>query len=296
MGDPLESLARGSSAAYHRHSMCATLERLIEPGASRRNYWRRLLQNRHLIAHMAWSDILVRYKQTYLGLGWAIVQPLMSIIIFTLVFDRLARLPSVGDAPYPLVVFAGLLPWNFFAQAMTLIPNSARDRARAHHRGAVPTPRAAAEVARGRRPQRVDLVRHLAVRPARLRLPARLALLRVPVLHAVRRSHGARGRAVDRRPERALSRLRLPRAVSAAARHVHLARRLRDDHRARQVALPLLANPLVDVIDGARWSLFRGGAPVHLEATLLSFSIVLALVWGGLWFFRRAEGTLADHI
>ena len=86
------------------------MERVIEPGAARRNYWRRLLQNRHLIAHMAWSDILVRYKQTYLGLGWAIVQPLMSIIIFTLVFDRLAQLPSVGDAPYPLIVYDGLLP------------------------------------------------------------------------------------------------------------------------------------------------------------------------------------------
>jgi lipopolysaccharide transport system permease protein len=55
-------------------------------------------------------------------------------------------------------------------------------------------------------------------------------------------------------------------------------------------------NPLVNVIDGSRWSLFRGAANPHIEAMIVSFSLVLLLLWGGLWFFRRAEGTLADHI
>ena len=111
---------RGGGASV----IVAPMERIIEPGASQRDYWRELWQRRGLITHMAWSDIVVRYKQTYLGLAWALFQPVVSVIVFTLVFSRLARLPSVGGAPYPLMVFGAVLPWQLFATGLTSVANS----------------------------------------------------------------------------------------------------------------------------------------------------------------------------
>ena len=272
------------------------MERVIEPGASRRGYWRSLMQNRHLIAHMAWSDILVRYKQTYLGLGWAIVQPLMSIIIFTLVFDRLARLPSVGSAPYPLVVFAGLLPWQFFAQSVTSVSISLI---------------AERELITGVQfPRLVLPLKSIAVAAHNMLISCVILVIGLlaygylpdwhilffPIFLAFA----------------GLSALAVGLWISV------LNVRYRDFHYLVPYLLQLglyispvgfstdivpqkwrflySLNPMVNVIDGSRWSLFRGAANPHLEAMILSFALVLVVLWGGLWFFRRAEGTLADHI
>jgi lipopolysaccharide transport system permease protein len=84
---------------------------------------RELWQHRELLYFLIWRDIKVRYKQTVLGASWAILQPLMMMVVFTIFLGRLANLPS-GDVPYPLFVFAGLLPWTFFASALTQASNS----------------------------------------------------------------------------------------------------------------------------------------------------------------------------
>ena len=82
----------------------------IEPGVSAKRYWRDLWQRRGLVTQLAWRDFLVRYKQTYLGMAWAVVQPVVSMVVFTFVFGGLANMPPVGDAPYPIMVFAGSCP------------------------------------------------------------------------------------------------------------------------------------------------------------------------------------------
>jgi lipopolysaccharide transport system permease protein len=92
-------------------------EIIIEAGKSERHYWRDVWRYRELFYFLAWRDILVRYKQTVIGLAWTLVRPLFTIIVFTLIFGRLARLPSEG-APYSTLVLVGMIPWQFFASAV----------------------------------------------------------------------------------------------------------------------------------------------------------------------------------
>jgi lipopolysaccharide transport system permease protein len=99
-------------------------ELVIEAGRTERNYWRDLWRYRELFYILAWRDILVRYKQTVLGVAWAIVRPLLTMIVFTLIFGKLAKLPSEGAAPYAIMVYAAMLPWQFFANSLSEASNS----------------------------------------------------------------------------------------------------------------------------------------------------------------------------
>jgi lipopolysaccharide transport system permease protein len=93
-------------------------ELVIEAGKTERHYWKDLWRYRELMYFLAWRDILVRYKQTVIGVAWALIRPLLTMIIFTIVFGKLAKLPA-GDTPYAILVFAGMLPWMFFANAFS---------------------------------------------------------------------------------------------------------------------------------------------------------------------------------
>ena len=98
-------------------------ELILEPGRTERQYWRDLWRYRELFCFLAWRDILVRYKQTVVGVAWAVIRPLLTMLVLTIVFGRLAKMPS-GGAPYPIMVFCALLPWQFFATAMAESGNS----------------------------------------------------------------------------------------------------------------------------------------------------------------------------
>lgn len=97
---------------------------IIEPGRSTRHYWSDLWSYRELFYFLAWRDILVRYKQTAIGVAWALIRPFLTMVIFTLVFGQIAGLPSKGNAPYAVMVFAALLPWQLFANALGDAGNS----------------------------------------------------------------------------------------------------------------------------------------------------------------------------
>src|ERR1700688_3310767 len=99
-------------------------ELIIEPGRTEKNYWRDLWRYRELFYFLAWRDILVRYKQTVIGLAWALIGPLLTMVAFTLVFGKIAKLPSDGSAPYSVLVYAAMLPWLFFASSVTDSSNS----------------------------------------------------------------------------------------------------------------------------------------------------------------------------
>ena len=94
-------------------------EVVLEPGRAEQNYWRDLWRYRELFHVLAWRDVAVRYKQTAVGVMWAVIRPFVTMVILTVVFGRIAGLPSEGAAPYPLMVFAGMLPWTFFATALS---------------------------------------------------------------------------------------------------------------------------------------------------------------------------------
>lgn len=98
-------------------------ELIIEAGRTERQYWRDLWRYRELFYFLAWRDILVRYKQTAIGIGWALIRPFLTMIVFTVVFGRIAKLPSEG-VPYPILVFSAMLPWQFFANALSESSNS----------------------------------------------------------------------------------------------------------------------------------------------------------------------------
>jgi lipopolysaccharide transport system permease protein len=89
-------------------------ELIIEAGHAERHYWRDLWRYRELFQVLAWRDVSVRYKQTIIGAAWALIRPFLTMVVFTIVFGKLANLPPDGTAPYALMVFAGLLPWTFF--------------------------------------------------------------------------------------------------------------------------------------------------------------------------------------
>lgn len=97
---------------------------IIEPGRSEKNYWKDIWSFRELFYILSWRDIKVRYKQTVIGLGWSVIRPLLTTIIFTFVFSRVAKLSAPGGVPYSIVVFAGMLPWQFFANALSEASNS----------------------------------------------------------------------------------------------------------------------------------------------------------------------------
>ena len=90
---------------------------VIEAGRSEKNYWKDLWRYRELFYFLSWRDVLVRYKQTVIGIAWSVIRPFLTMVVFTIVFGKLAKLPSEG-IPYPLLVFTALLPWQFFANSL----------------------------------------------------------------------------------------------------------------------------------------------------------------------------------
>src|SRR5215203_6377504 len=95
----------------------------IEAGRTERHYWRDLWRYRELFYFLVWRDLLVRYKQTVVGVAWSLIRPLLTMLVLTLVFGKFGRMPS-GGVPYPILVFCGMLPWQFFSSALSESGNS----------------------------------------------------------------------------------------------------------------------------------------------------------------------------
>ena len=101
-----------------------SFEVFIEPGRAERTYWKDLWRYRELFYILSWRDIKVRYKQTVIGVVWSVLRPLLTMLIFTFVFGRVANFRATEDIEYSLLVFAGLLPWQFFSTGLSEASNS----------------------------------------------------------------------------------------------------------------------------------------------------------------------------
>jgi len=99
-------------------------ELIIEAGRTEKHYWADLWRYRELFYILSWRDIKVRYKQTVIGAAWSIIRPLLTMIVFTVIFGKIANLPSEGAAPYAIMVYAAMLPWQFFSNALSESSNS----------------------------------------------------------------------------------------------------------------------------------------------------------------------------
>ena len=96
---------------------------IIEPGKGIKQYWADLWRYRELFYFLAWRDILVRYKQTVIGVAWSVIRPVLTMAVFSFIFGRLAKFPSEG-VPYPILVFAAMLPWQLFSNSLSESSNS----------------------------------------------------------------------------------------------------------------------------------------------------------------------------
>ena len=113
-----------SSTTNKKNNNAESWDLVLKPGRAEKNYWKDIWRYRELFYILSWRDIKVRYKQTVLGAAWSIIRPLLTTIIFTIVFSKIAKLSNPGNAPYALMVFAGMLPWQFFSNALSESSNS----------------------------------------------------------------------------------------------------------------------------------------------------------------------------
>jgi lipopolysaccharide transport system permease protein len=255
---------------------------------------RELWDQRELVYFLAWRDIKVRYKQTALGASWAILQPVFAMLVFSIFFGRLGRIPSDG-LPYPLWSFAGLVPWTFFAQGLTQAANSLVVSQNLLRK--VYFPRLAIPIA--------------TVLSAALDLAlAFVVLIGLMFYYGVHPT----GRAIWVLP---LAVLAFVTALGAGIWFAALSVRYRDVRYvvpflvqfwlfATPIAYPssllpahwrvlYAINPMTGVVEGFRWSLLGTNTAPGLMVAVSAMTALVVLV-GGAFYFRRVERTFADLV
>jgi lipopolysaccharide transport system permease protein len=272
----------------------AAPELVLEAGRADDHYWRDLWRYRELLGFLAWRDIKVRYKQTVLGAAWALLQPAITLVVFTFVFGRLARMPS-GNVPYPLLVMAGLLPWQLFANALSSASGSLVSNT--HLISKVYFPRLVVPLSA----LAVALIDFLIVGGLYVALCAwwgfwpdwRVLLLPVWVGFALLAAFGAglwlTALTVRFRDFRFIVPFLLQ--VGVFLSPVGFSTSNLPSWR-----LVFSLNPMVAVIDGFRWCLLRGSPPLYVPELLIGGAVTAGLLVSGLWYFRRTERSFADVI
>ena len=269
---------------------------VIEPGRQELNYWRDLWRYRELFYVLAWRDVAVRYKQTVIGAGWALIRPFLTMVVFTVIFGRIAKLPSDGTAPYPLMVFAGMLPWSFFSAGLSDAANSLIANASLISKVYFPrliVPTAAIVVALA------DFLVTFVIligMMAWYRFAPGWPIVALPIfiLLAVVFSIGPAvwisALNVTYRDFRVIVPfiVQLGLYVSPVGFSSNIV--------PEQWRLVYSLNPMVGVIDGFRWCLLGGQSPLHLPGLAMSLAVAALVLWFGIRRFRKTEASFADLI
>jgi lipopolysaccharide transport system permease protein len=271
-------------------------ELIIEAGRTERQYWRDIWRYRELFYFLAWRDILVRYKQTVIGMAWALIRPFLTMIVFTVVFGKLAKLPTEGGAPYPILVFAAMLPWQFFANSLSecsssLITNANLISKVYFPRLIVPT---SAVV--------VSFVDFLISGMILLGLMAwydfvptwRIITLPFFIAIAFIASMGAGLWLASLNVQYRDFRYIVPFVVQFGLYISPVG--FSSSVVPEKWRLLYSLNPIVGVIDGFRWAIIGGESHLYLPGLLLSLALVIISLIGGIWYFRKMERTFADVI
>jgi lipopolysaccharide transport system permease protein len=273
-----------------------TYELIIEPGRAERHYWRDLWNYRELFSVLARRDISVRYKQTVIGASWALIRPLLTVVIFTVVFGNLAKLPSDGATPYALMVFAGMLPWSFFSTALADASSSIVSNANLISKVYFPrliVPIAAVMTAF------VDFLISFAVLVGLLLwyqfIPGwNILLLPAFMLTACLASLGIGAWITALNVKYRDFRYAIPFILQLSLYLSPVGFSSSMIPEAWRLLYSL--NPMVGVIDGFRWCLLGGESQLYLPGVGLSFCVTMLLLWVGLRQFRRMEKSFADLI
>jgi len=270
-------------------------ELIIEAGRTERQYWQDIWRYRELFYFLAWRDILVRYKQTIIGIAWALIRPLLTMLVFTIVFGNLAKLPSEG-APYPIMVFAGMLPWQFFANALaecsnSLISNSNLISKVYFPRLIIP---ASAVI--------VSFVDFMISGIILLGLMAwynfiptwRIITLPFLIAIAFAASMGAGLWLASLNVKYRDFRYIVPFIVQFGLYISPVG--FSSTIVPEKWRLLYSLNPVVGVIDGFRWAILGGESKIYFPGFLLSLTLVGLILGTGIWYFRKTEKTFADVI
>jgi lipopolysaccharide transport system permease protein len=269
---------------------------IIEPGRQDRDYWRRLWRYRELFQVLAWRDLSVRYKQTAIGAIWALIRPFLTMLVFTIIFGYVARLPSDGSAPYALMVFAGLLPWTFFAAGLSEASNSLINNIGLITKVYLPwiiIPTATVVVAS------VDFLISFCTLLAMLAwyqfLPNwQILLLPAFVILAFLASLGPSLWITALNAQYRDFRYIIPFIIQFGVyiSPVGFSSSLIPERWRLLYSL----NPIVGVIDGFRWCILGGQSQLYLPGLALSIIVTAFFLWIGIRKFRKTEKKFADFV
>lgn len=270
-------------------------ELVIEAGRTEQQYWKDLWRYRELFYFLAWRDILVRYKQTAIGITWALIRPFLTMVVFTIVFGKLANLPSEG-VPYPILVFTAMLPWQFFANSLSESSNSLLNNANLISKVYFPrliVPASAIIV---------SFVDFLLSGIILLGLMAwydfvpswRILTLPFFILISFAAATGAGLWLAALNVEYRDFRYIVPFIVQFGLYISPVG--FSSSIVPERWRLIYSLNPMVGVIDGFRWAILGGESQFYWSGFLLSFGLVVFLCSSGIWYFRKMERTFADAI
>ena len=271
-------------------------ELVIEPGRVERQYWHDLWRYRELFQILAWRDLVVRYKQTVIGVAWALIRPVLITVVFTVVFGKIAKLPAPGTAPYAILVFAALLPWQFFSTALTESSNSLISNANLISKVYFPrliVPSASVITSF------VDFLISFAIlvlMMAGYQYWPDWRILALPLFIAM--AFGAAMGAglwlcalnVEYRDFRFI----VPFIVQFGLYISPVG--FSSSIVPEQWRLLYSLNPMVGVIDGFRWAILKGDVPLYWPGVAISIALTGVLCLTGIWYFRKMERTFADVI
>jgi lipopolysaccharide transport system permease protein len=281
------------------------MDLILEPGRAEKNYWRDLWRYRELFIILAWRDVTVRYKQTVIGVAWAVIRPLLTTIVFTVVFSKIAKLPAPAAVPYALLVMAANLPWQFFSTAMSEASNSLIGNANLiskiyFPRLIIPAGSVITSF--------VDFLITLGLMAALMlwyQFAPDFRLLALPLFMVL--AFGAAfgiglwlcALNVKYRDFRYI----VPFVVQFGfflSPVGYSTTRVPEIWHWHGMDLPARLlyslNPMVGVIDGFRWCLLRGESPLDVTTVLTSVLLTSVLCLSGIWYFRKMERTFADVI
>jgi lipopolysaccharide transport system permease protein len=275
--------------------MTAKSTLVIEAGKTEKQYWQDIWKYRELFYFLAWRDILVRYKQTFIGIAWALIRPFLTMIVFTVVFGNIAKLPS-GGVPYPILVFSAMLPWQFFSNSLSecsnsLITNSNLISKIYFPRLIVPT---SAVV--------VSFVDFMISGIILLGLMAwynfvpswRILTFPLFIGIAFTASMGAGLWLASLNVQYRDFRFIVPFIVQFGLYISPVG--FSSSVVPEQWRLPYSLNPMVGVIDGFRWAILGTSYDIYVPGFVLSLTLVLFFLVTGIWYFRKMERTFADVI
>lgn len=267
----------------------------LESGRAAKDYWRDFWRHRELLMFLVWRDIIVRYKQTVVGTSWVLIRPFLTMLVFTFVFGKVANLAS-GNVPYSLVVFTGLLPWFFFASALSECSNSLVGNS--HLISKIYFPRLIVPVGS----ITVSIVDFLITFVLLFLVMAwhsfvpdwHIVFVPLFILLAITVSFGlglwTAALNVRFRDFRHLIPFVLQLGVYVSP--VGYSSQVLPEKWRMVYSL----NPMVGVIDGFRWSILGGEFTMYWPGLIISVAMGVTLVATGIWYFRKTEATFADVI